>query len=103
MRAAGVTKAVVNVHYLPEQIEAWASGKRRRTIEISDERAEILDTGGGIARALPLLGDGLSSCSTATASGSTAASLRLQRLREAWDDATMDCLLLSARSNDRGL
>src|SRR5882724_6085289 len=56
LREAGVRKAVVNVHYLPEQIEAWAGLQTSPAIEISDERAELLDTGGGIVKALPKLG-----------------------------------------------
>ncbi len=56
LRAAQVTKAVVNVHYLASQLEHWAHRQRSPIVEISDERAEILDTGGGIALALPRLG-----------------------------------------------
>jgi N-acetyl-alpha-D-muramate 1-phosphate uridylyltransferase len=69
LRAANVETAVVNVHYLPDQIEAWAARQAAPRIIISDERGEILDTGGGIAKALPLLGKSPSSSSTATASG----------------------------------
>jgi MurNAc alpha-1-phosphate uridylyltransferase len=52
----GCDLAVVNVHYLPDQIEAWASRHELPRIIISDERQELLDTGGGILKALPLLG-----------------------------------------------
>ncbi len=55
--AAGITKAVVNVHYLGEQIIEHCAGRTDPAIAISDERAEILDTGGGIVSALPLLGE----------------------------------------------
>ena len=94
LRAAGVEEAVVNVHYLPEQIEAWARRQSAPRIVISDERAEILDTGGGVARALPLLCDApffvINSDSFWVDEGIPA----LDRLRAAWDDRTMDCLLL---------
>jgi MurNAc alpha-1-phosphate uridylyltransferase len=94
LREAGVTEAVVNVHYLPEQIEAWAVRQATPRITISDERDEILDTGGGIARALPLLGVDpffvLNSDSFWIDRGVPA----LQRLRDGWDDSSMDCLLL---------
>ncbi len=94
LRAAGVGTAVVNVHYLAEQIEAWAEKQTSPRVVISDERGEILDTGGGIARALPLLGEQpffvINSDSFWVDDGEPA----LDRLRTAWDDATMDCLLL---------
>src|SRR5262249_9769338 len=53
---AGVGKAVVNVHHMADQIEAHLKGRTRPQIAISDERAELLDTGGGVVKALPLLG-----------------------------------------------
>jgi MurNAc alpha-1-phosphate uridylyltransferase len=94
LRHAGVETAVVNVHYLADQIEAWAGQQAAPRIIISDERDEILDTGGGVAKALPLLGDDpffvLNSDSFWVDDGEPA----LDRLRAAWDDATMDCLLL---------
>ncbi|MGL4525882.1 MAG: nucleotidyltransferase family protein, partial [Aestuariivirga sp.] len=94
LREASVAEAVVNVHYLPEQIEAWAARQRAPRIVISDERGEILDTGGGIAKALPLLGPDpffvLNSDSFWIDRGVPA----LQRLRAAWNAAAMDCLLL---------
>ena len=54
--AAGVTRIVVNAHHLADQIEAWARSRRDVAITVSDERDELLDTGGGIARALAMLG-----------------------------------------------
>jgi len=53
---AGVGKAVVNVHHMADQIEAHLKGRTRPQIAISDERALLLDTGGGVVKALPLLG-----------------------------------------------
>ena len=97
LRAAGVAKAVVNVHYLAEQIEAWAGRQTGPSIEISDERSELLDTGGGIAHALPLLGErpffAVNSDSFWVDEGEPA----LDRLRAAWDGERMDCLLLLSR------
>jgi MurNAc alpha-1-phosphate uridylyltransferase len=94
LRHAGVETAVVNVHYLADQIEAWARKQAAPRIIISDERDEILDTGGGVTKALPLLGDDpffvLNSDSFWVDDGEPA----LDRLRGAWDDTTMDCLLL---------
>jgi MurNAc alpha-1-phosphate uridylyltransferase len=94
LAAAKVGHAVVNVHYLPDQIEAWAARQKTPRITISDERAEILDTGGGIAHALPLLGEApffvINSDSFWVDEGEPA----LDRLRAAWDDEKMDSLLL---------
>lgn len=94
LRAASVSRAVVNAHYLAGQIEAWCAGVKNPHTVVSDERDAILDTGGGIARALPLLGDDpffvLNSDSFWIDRGTPA----LTRLREAWNDAEMDCLLL---------
>ncbi|MGE0237309.1 MAG: nucleotidyltransferase family protein [Parvibaculaceae bacterium] len=91
---AGCDLAVVNVHYLPDQIEAWARRKAAPRIVISDERRELLDTGGGIVKALPLLGDApffvVNSDSIWIDKGRPA----LARLIARWDDRRMDCLLL---------
>src|SRR3984957_7372920 len=54
---AGVTEAVVNVHYLPDQIINHVASRARPRVIISDERDAVLGTGGGVVKALPLLGD----------------------------------------------
>lgn len=94
LREARVEKIVVNGHYLAEQIISWAKRQVSPEVVYSDERAEILDTGGGIAKALPLLGGEpffVLNSDSFWVDGKTPA---LARLRAAWDDATMDCLLL---------
>ena len=53
---AGVERAVVNVHHLADAVERHLAPRRKPRIVISDERAELLGTGGGIAKALPQLG-----------------------------------------------
>ena len=92
---ANVSTAVVNVHYLAEQIEAWARTIVSPQIIISDERDAILDTGGGISRALPLLVSEpffvLNSDSFWLDAGNA---LALERLRAAWRGDDMECLLL---------
>src|ERR1700735_1220157 len=54
--SAGVSEAVVNVHYLPDQIIDHVATRTKPRVIISDERDEVLDTGGGVVKALPLLG-----------------------------------------------
>ena len=95
---AGVETAVVNVHYLPEKIEAHmhARAERGPKSHISDERALLLDTGGGAKKALPLLGEGpffVHNSDSVWVEGVTPALPNMLRL---WDPARMDCLLLLA-------
>ena len=56
LAAAGVTKAVVNVHYFPQQIVAHVAARAEPRCDLSDESAQLLDSAGGIVRALPELG-----------------------------------------------
>src|SRR4029079_18283884 len=56
LAGAGVSEAVVNVHYLPDQIIAHTAARTRPRIIISDERDQVLGTGGAVLKALPLLG-----------------------------------------------
>lgn len=93
---AGITRAVVNVHYLADQIEAHLSGRQLPAIEISDERARILDTGGGIRRALPRVGGGPFVVHNSDSVWLESGSQNVTRLVAAWDAARMDALLLLA-------
>jgi MurNAc alpha-1-phosphate uridylyltransferase len=54
---AGITRAVVNVHHLADQVEAHVAARRAPAIVISDERSLLLETGGGLKKARPLLGE----------------------------------------------
>lgn len=98
LAAAGVETAVVNVHYLPEQIEAHLrdrAGRPPKTI-VSDERDLLLDTGGGAKKALPLLGEGpffIHNSDSVWSEGVTPALPHMLRL---WDPRRMDYLLLLA-------
>ena len=57
LAAAGVTRAIVNVHAFADRLEAHLKARTGLPkIIISDERAELLETGGGLVKALPLLG-----------------------------------------------
>ncbi|MCB4771425.1 nucleotidyltransferase family protein [Ancylobacter sp. Lp-2] len=55
---AGIGTAVVNLHYFADLLEGHLAGRTRPQVVFSDERGQLLDTGGGIVKALPLLGDG---------------------------------------------
>jgi len=95
LRAAGVEKAVVNVHYLAGALEAHLRN-RAEGIEIvlSDERKQLLETGGGLVRALPLIDADpfLSVNSDNLWVDGPVDTLRL--LASNWDGARMDALLL---------
>lgn len=54
---AGVQRVIVNVHWCADLVEAHLQDRHDLQIVISDERAEVLETGGGLAKARPLLGD----------------------------------------------
>ncbi|MEM7179090.1 MAG: NTP transferase domain-containing protein, partial [Pseudomonadota bacterium] len=56
LAGAGIPRAVVNLHYLGAMIRAHLAGHRAPEIVFSDETDLLLETGGGVARALPLLG-----------------------------------------------
>ncbi len=57
LRAAGISKVVVNAHYLADALEAHLKAKARDfELSISDERKQLLETGGGLKQALPLIG-----------------------------------------------
>jgi MurNAc alpha-1-phosphate uridylyltransferase len=94
LREAGIQKAVVNGHYLADQIRLWSKQQTSPETIFSDERAEILDTGGGIAKALPLLGEQPFFVLNSDSFWIDGKVPSLSRLRNAWNDATMDCLLL---------
>lgn len=91
---AGCHLAVVNVHYLADQIEAWAKRHASPRIVISDERQELLDTGGGIVKALPLLGDEPFFVVNSDSIWIDKERPALERLKARWDETRMDCLLL---------
>jgi MurNAc alpha-1-phosphate uridylyltransferase len=89
----GVERAVVNTHYLSDQIERHLAGRKRPAIQISHEET-ILDTGGGIAKALPLLGPDAFYVVNAKIVWRGGQSEALSRLAAMWDDGRMDGLLL---------
>ena len=93
---ADVGQAVVNVHYLPDQIIEHVAGRTRPKVTISDERDRVLGTGGGVVKALPLLGDTPFFHLNADTMWIDGVRPNLGRLAEAFDPAQMDILLLMA-------
>jgi MurNAc alpha-1-phosphate uridylyltransferase len=93
---AGIERAVVNVHYRAELIERHLAGRMRPQIVISDERAELLETGGGIVKALPLLGDAAFVLVNSDTLWIDGVRPNLIRLADWFDPARMDALLLLA-------
>jgi N-acetyl-alpha-D-muramate 1-phosphate uridylyltransferase len=97
---SGVERVVVNVHHLADLIEQHLAERLRNhpnpAIEISDELDERLDTGGGVARALPALGPGPFFIHNSDSIWSEGAGSTLDRMRALWRDASMDALLLLA-------
>lgn len=92
---AGIMTAVVNVHHLADQIETAVAGRRAPRVVISDERAEILDSGGGVARALPYLGEAFV-IRNADSFWIDHGRSNIARMMDAFDPARMDTLLLLA-------
>jgi MurNAc alpha-1-phosphate uridylyltransferase len=93
---AGVETAVVNVHHLADQVEAHLKGRHTPKIVISDERDALLDTGGGVVKALPLLGNQPFFHVNADTLWVDGVKPSLPRLAQTFDAGSMDALLLVA-------
>lgn len=103
---AGVAKAVVNVHYLADSLEAHLKERAKPKITISDERELLLETGGGMTKALPHLPDPFF-CLNADNIWLEGPRDAFADLSELWNQDQMDALLLvvphARASNFRGL
>jgi len=91
---AGVQRAVVNIHWLGEQIRTHLQSRKDIETVISDESDALLETGGGLVRALPLLGDAPFFSVNADLIWRDARGNSLKRLAQRFDAAEMDALLL---------
>jgi MurNAc alpha-1-phosphate uridylyltransferase len=96
LKEAGVGMAVVNVHYLPDQIIRHVAAREAPRVIISDERDVVLGTGGGVVKALPLLGSEPFYHLNADTMWIDGVQPNLARLADAFDPAKMDILLLMA-------
>ena len=103
LRSAGIGRVVVNVHYLAGAVEAHLA--RRATdldVQISDERGQLLETGGGLAKALPLIEDDRFLVVNSDNYWIDGPIDAIRLLAQRWNDAEMDVLLLMvplARAN----
>jgi MurNAc alpha-1-phosphate uridylyltransferase len=96
LERAGVEETVINVHYLADQVERHVARRRRPCIAISDERDRLLDTGGGIVKALPRLGPSPFYLLNSDSFWIEGARPNLDWLASVWRDDQMDALLLVA-------
>jgi N-acetyl-alpha-D-muramate 1-phosphate uridylyltransferase len=93
---AGVETAIVNVHYLADQIERHVAARKKPRIVVSDERAQVLGTGGGVVKALPQLGAAPFFHVNSDSIWVEGVTPNLTRLAAGFDPAHMDALLLLA-------
>jgi len=98
---AGVSNAVVNVHHFADLMRGHLAARTGPpALQISDESDQVLETGGGLVKARPLLGDAPIFVSNIDALWSEGATCELDRLRAAWRGDDMDALLLLARREE---
>lgn len=93
---AGVEEAVVNVHYLADLLQRHVKGRTKPQIVISDERELLLDSGGGVKRALPELGKAPFFILNSDSFWIDGPRSNLLRMTEAFDPERMDILMLVA-------
>ena len=96
LHEAGMETVVVNVHHFAHMIEAHVAARTRPHIVISDERDALLETGGGVKKALPLLGSDPFITFNSDSMWVEGPEPNLKRLVAAWDADRMDILMLVA-------
>ena len=96
LHEAGVESVVVNVHHFADMLEAHLLTRETPRIVISDERGELLETGGGVKKALPLLGSDPFITFNSDSLWIEGQEPNLKRLVKAWDPERMDILMLVA-------
>jgi MurNAc alpha-1-phosphate uridylyltransferase len=106
LRDAGVKRAVVNVHYLADAMEAYLKARVKDiNVVVSDERKMLMETGGGIVQARDLIGDKPFLCVNSDNFWVDGPIDAIRALAAQWDDERMDALLLVvplARANGHG-
>ncbi|MBO9526944.1 MAG: nucleotidyltransferase family protein [Sphingobium yanoikuyae] len=94
LAAGGIKTVVVNVHYLADTVEAHLRTRKDMDFRISDERAKLLETGGGLIHAKPLLGDKPFICANSDNLWIDGPAETLGMMQRLWDPERMDALLL---------
>lgn len=94
--AAGVKRAVVNVHAFADMLESHLKARRDIDIVISDERAQLMETGGGVMQALPLLGPDPIVIANIDSVWTEPAGSAIARLAAGYDRASMGARLMLA-------
>ncbi len=96
LAASGVAQAIVNVHHLADQIEAHVRERETPRISISDERGLLLETGGGVARALPYFAEAPFIIHNSDSVWIEGPHANIAAMIAAWDSGAMDALLMLA-------
>jgi MurNAc alpha-1-phosphate uridylyltransferase len=92
---AGIGHVIVNAHYLADALEAHLRGGNWPfAIDVSDERAQLLETGGGLVKAEPLFRGDPILCANSDNIWTDGPTNAITLLSQRWDDAAMDALLL---------
>lgn len=97
---SGITKVIVNVHYLADKLEEHLKKRKYPEIKISNERQQLLDTGGGIVKALPLLGPNPFIIHNSDTTWIENKEKWITELINAWDPTSMDALLILAQRSE---
>jgi len=101
--AAGVQRVVVNVHAHADQLEAYLAGRKDAEFRVSDERARLLETGGGVKKARPLLGEGPIWIANSDYVWIGEGEAPLSLLAGTWDPARMDaCVIVVPKARTLG-
>lgn len=98
--AAGIEEVVVNLHYMADMLEAHLKSRKDVRIILSDERDLLLETGGGVKKARPLLGDDPVMTFNADSVWVEGREPILTRMMQAWDPVRMDALLMIANATN---
>lgn len=98
--AAGIEEVIVNLHYMADMLEAHLKARRDVKIIFSDERDLLLETGGGVKKARPLLGDDPLITFNADSVWIEDREPILSRMMRAWDPERMDALLMIASATN---